>query len=135
MPCALIVEDNPNDLVWIGEILHRLAFDVWSAGTVAQARSLLIERMLVNADRPFDIAFVDLQMVGSVGNGLDIVLMLRELALKVPVVISTGAVHSAVIDVLWGLHYFAMAPKPMTRETMIHILECHKIPYGKKNAK
>jgi CheY-like chemotaxis protein len=129
LACALLVDDDPDDLVLLGRALHKLGVDVTSASVVSQAESILTMRVAQDASRPFDIAFIDIKLVGSNGDGLRVANLFRQLAPSVPVVIVTAYEHPGAIAPLLGKGFVELAFKPVETETLKLILDRHKIDH------
>lgn len=126
---VLLVEDDPNDLLIEGRLLHKLGLEVSNAGTVAQARAMVIARLGSSRPVPFDLALVDLRLVGSDGDGLDVIRYLREVCPRVPVVMVSGSIAPASLRALESLGHVYLAWKPLTSATITMMLDHYKIAY------
>jgi len=128
MPCALLVEDEPDDLILIGRRLHDLGLKVFSAGTLDHARALMISRLTERSDLPFSIALVDLKLIGSTGNGMDVLRTFRELAPKMPTILVSGYDLSVVLKDAKEFKFITVASKDaLDNGTLKMILDQHQI--------
>lgn len=125
----LIVEDDPDDLVITGRLFHRLGHEVTSASTIEQARGFLVTNIGKHGDKPFDLALIDLRLIGSYGDGVCVADMCQQVAPKMPVVMFTGWGSVRAFESLVHLCYVAVAFKPLEEDTAIRILDRHKISW------
>jgi DNA-binding NtrC family response regulator len=125
----LIVEDDPDDLVITGRLFHRLGHDVTSASTIEQARAFIVANIGKKGEMPFDLALVDLRLIGSYECGSSIAELCQEIAPKMPVVMFTGWGSMRAFDDLVKLCYVAVAFKPLDESTIVRILDRHKIQW------
>lgn len=125
MPSALIVEDDSNDLLLLGHYLNKLGLKVTSAGTVEQAKALLVQR--VGSD-PFRIAFVDYNMQGSIGNGSDILRSCRQICPRLPVVMLTGTTNPDLIFSWLKEGFLHISRKPLATDQLEILLSQFGIP-------
>jgi DNA-binding NtrC family response regulator len=125
----LIVEDDPDDLVIAGRLFYRLGHEVTSASTIEQARTFLVSNTGKRGDRPYDLALIDLRLIGSNGDGVNVADLCQNIAPKMPVVMFTGWGSLRAFEDLVKLCYVAVAFKPLEEETVVRILDRHKIPW------
>ena len=83
---ALLVDDDPNQLRGLGELVEREGFTTRRAATIAEARALLLERVP-------DVVITDLVLPD--GSGLDLLKTLEEESSKTQMVLVTGKIGRA----------------------------------------
>ena len=108
MPDALLVDDDPNQLRGLGELVEREGFATRLAATVAEARTLLDERLP-------DVILTDLVLPD--GSGLDLLKVLQEESTKTQLVLVTGnaTVESAVDALRMGVTDYLTKPIDLPR--------------------
>lgn len=102
-PLALIIDDEPDICELLTLTLGRMDIDTATAGTVAEAKTLL-------ADKRFDICLTDMRLPD--GDGLDLVAWMQQNAASVPVAVITahGNVETAVQALKLGAFDFIAKP-------------------------
>jgi len=108
MPDALLVDDDPNQLRGLGELVEREGFATRLAATVAEARALLDDRLQ-------DVILTDLVLPD--GSGLDLLKVLQEESTKTQLVLVTGnaTVESAVDALRMGVTDYLTKPIDLPR--------------------
>lgn len=128
-PCVFLVEDDPDDLLLQGRQLHELGLQVISAATVEQARLTVVSQMGARKGAPFDLALIDLRLVGSNGDGLGVVRYLRTVCPTLPVILVSGSISTVTLMALESMGHVSIAWKPLSQQTLVQILAAHKIPF------
>src|SRR5262249_20365334 len=108
MPDALLVDDDPNQLRGLCELVEREGFATRTATTVAEARGLVDESLP-------DVVLTDLVLPD--GSGLDLLKALQEEPTKTQVVLVTGnaTVESAVDALRLGVTDYLTKPIDLPR--------------------
>jgi two-component system, NtrC family, response regulator AtoC len=108
MPDALLVDDDPNQLRGLAELVEREGFTTRTASTVGEARVLL------NQQLP-DVVLTDLVLPD--GSGLDVLKILQDEPSKTQVVLVTGnaTVESAVDALRMGVTDYLTKPIDLPR--------------------
>lgn len=102
---ALVVEDDPNDLDLVDEVLRREGFSVMGAPSCARARELVRSRSI-------DLCVIDLGLED--GSGMELLVELRR-DFDMPIVVSTGQadVETAVVCLRLGADDHMVKPYPV----------------------
>jgi len=108
MPDALLIDDDPNQLRGLAELVEREGFTTRTAGDLAAARTALAERMP-------DVVLSDLMLPD--GSGLDLLSVLEEDPGKTQMVLITGhaTVESAVEALRRGVADYLTKPIDLPR--------------------
>jgi DNA-binding NtrC family response regulator len=108
MPEALLIDDDPNQLQGLAELVEREGFTTRTAGDVAAARNALAERMP-------DVVLADLVLPD--GSGLDLLTVLEQDPGKTQLVLVTGnaTVESAVEALRRGVTDYLTKPIDLPR--------------------
>ena len=108
MPDALLIDDDPNQLRGLAELVEREGFTTRMAGDLAAARAALVERMP-------DVVLADLVLPD--GSGLDLLTVLEEDPGKTQMVLITGnaTVESAVEALRRGVTDYLTKPIDLPR--------------------
>jgi DNA-binding NtrC family response regulator len=109
----LIVDDEPNVRLVFRTALE-LAYTVWEAGDGRTALELIHER-------PFAVVLLDLWMPGI--DGLEILRLLKDEGVEVPVVVVTA--HGSIPDAVEAMKLGAVdfIPKPLSPETLRRVVK------------
>jgi DNA-binding NtrC family response regulator len=99
----LVVDDDPDVVETLSDMLDALGYDVSTAGTFDEARTAL------TTVRPH-VVLLDLRMPGT--SGLDALGYLRERHRTTPVIVVSGAVEPAVAAAARAAGAFDMVSKP-----------------------
>ena len=102
---ALVVEDDPNDLELVDEVLRREGFSVMGAPSCARAKELLRSRSV-------DLCVIDLGLED--GSGMELLVDVRR-DYDMPIVVSTGQadVETAVVCLRLGADDHMVKPYPV----------------------
>jgi DNA-binding NtrC family response regulator len=90
---ALLIDDDEDFLAGLGEIARQEGFEVWTAGSLAAARSLL-------SREAFDIALVDLALPD--GEGIELLQELKDIPGTDVILVSGAATVDSAIEALRG---------------------------------
>jgi CheY-like chemotaxis protein len=134
VPQILIVEDDRDDRFLMSRTLDQLGCQVYEAASAEEAYSIIDKRISGNPLHPFDVVFLDLQLVGG-ANGVDVLRRIHDLAQEVPVIIVTGYPESRMLHEAFSIGYFGLVSKPLEKEAVRQIFRKHKIPHEPETEK
>jgi CheY-like chemotaxis protein len=134
VPQILIVEDDRDDRFLMSRTLDLLGCQVYEATNVTEAHNLLNARISNNPLHPFDVVFLDLQLVGG-PNGIEVLRRFHDIAPEVPVIIVTGFPESQMLQDAFSVGYFGLVSKPLEREAVRQIFRKHRIPHEPETEK
>ena len=122
---ALVVDDNPTNLIVAERLLRREGFDVVTADSGNMALDL------VSAMR-FDILFIDYMMTGM--DGVDTLRAIRRLpfdwAVSVPCIVLTADAHDGAKQMLINAGFDDYLPKPINISELEYMIKQYITPTG-----
>lgn len=118
---VLVVEDDPNDATLIRMALEEQGCCV----RIEEDGERAAELFHVHAHEPFDIVFLDLKLPRL--SGSNVLRLAHEYMPRTPVVIITGYPESEMVHEASRIGFVELAPKPLTKETIVRIFNTHKI--------
>ena len=103
-PQALAIDDDPDAIHFLREVLQSDGFNVVGASSRAEATALV-------ARQSFDVIFLDLVMPG--GSGVDTLAAFQQMGIQSPVVLITGAADANLIDSAMDFGPLTLIRKPL----------------------
>lgn len=132
IPRCLLVEDNADDAMLSSRALHSVGAEV----VVCMSGDAAIEELRRTANPlipDFDIVFLDLSLVGSTAQGVDVLRYLKATFPKVHIVIVSGHIDESLITLLntikqkTGGGYVGMVSKPLEEIDVSEIMGKHRM--------
>lgn len=123
VPNVLVVEDNAYEAELMAVVLSECGCNVTWAADGESGTDLVLSACMTH---PFDIVFLDLNLPRI--NGVQVLKQLRECTPKTPVVLVTSPIYRELIEEASKLGYFSMIEKPLVKESVMQILDQHRIP-------
>ena len=111
---ALIVDDDPQILELVDEILKDGGHSTWKVSTISDALSLLQKK-------EFDVAILDIYLPD--GTGLELAGKIKSLKPELPVVIMTGTPRSGNIRESVDAEVDAYLVKPVSAGNLLSLVE------------
>ena len=115
LPRVLILDDESTLRTALFRLLDRKGFQVITAQKIDEARTFL------TADKPFDLAIIDMNLPD--GNGLDFMAELKKFSPATEVIILTGfaTIDSAILATQKGAFHFLT--KPFNVEELMSLVD------------
>jgi DNA-binding NtrC family response regulator len=115
MATILLVEDEAAILVLVESILQHAGYEILTAGSLAQAQSI------IHSDQKLDLVFTDINLGPDLEGGLQIGQLVRQFRDGTPVVYASGAGLTDGMQSMFA-EPSRFLPKPYTDEQIIEVV-------------